>query len=168
MASEQSHAGEWVNIDLRPDVVFEALATVEKDERGKPFLRPSEPSRWNAALGRLAGKGKVRVSIVREKGPRSNQQNKYLWAIVYEDYLSGLRARAADVAMECPFRDKDDLHYHLKHKYVGQTVQRFMDEEIVIAPSTTRLSIEQFSTYVSLIMAEAAQREIYIRAAGEE
>lgn len=163
-----STAPATVNIDLRPEVSFQAYAVALADEKGKPFLKPQDPSRWNAALRRLVGKGRIRIEVWREKGPRSDQQNKYLWTVVYQDYLNGWKQLAAEAGIECPFRDKDDVHYYWKHKLIGQEVRRYGSEEFVLEPSTTRLSIEQFSNYVSLIMAEAAQRGIYIRAAGEE
>lgn len=157
-----------INIDAPPEVVFETVAKVGATEKGKPYLMPLEPGRWNAHMARLVGKGTVRVTVSRQKGARSNQQNKYLWAVVYQDYLDGLRALAADLGLECPFRDKDELHSYLKSKYIGQTVREFAGETFALEPSTTHLDIEQFSTYVAAIMAEAAQRGIYIRSAGED
>src|SRR5688500_10138583 len=85
-----------VNIDAVPEVAFEAEARVETTDQGKPYLVPFHASRWYAHLGRLVGKGMVRVTVAREKGARSDQQNKYLWAGVYEDYFNGLKARCAD------------------------------------------------------------------------
>lgn len=138
------------------------------DEKGKPFLVPIEAGRWNAHLCRLVGRGPLRVSVARQKGARSDQQNKYLWAVVYQDYYEGLVALAADLGLPCPFKNTEEMHYHLKHKYVGQGVSDFQGETITSEPSTTALDIEQFSNYVSAIQAEAANRGIYIRQAGEE
>lgn len=158
-----------INIDSPPEVVVEVLARVEKEEGGRPYLVAMEPSRWNAHLGRLVGKGPVRVSLAKQKSARSDQQNKFLWAVVYEDYFNGLKARAADVGVVCPIKSKKHLHRHLKQKYIAAPEEHFDDGEEILGgeASTTKLDIEQFSTYVTAIMAEAAQREIYIRTAGE-
>lgn len=106
--------------------------------------------------------------LPRQKGKRSNQQNKYLWSVVYEDYLNGLKARAADVGMVLPFQTKDDLHFHLKAKYVGLPVADFEGEEVHLDPTTTALTTEQFSLYIEAIKAEAADRGIYIREANKD
>jgi hypothetical protein len=120
-----------------------------------------------AFLGRLVGKT-VRLTVTRQKGARSSAQNRYLWAVVYEDYLNGLKARAADVGAVLPFKDKDALHYHLKHKYIGQTVDHFEGEPVYGDPTSTALTVEQFSDYITAIMAEAAARAIYIRPANKD
>lgn len=156
-----------INIDCKPEVSFEIQARVEADERGRPRCKPFPVSRWHAYLGRLVGQT-IRLTVTRTKGKRSSQQNKYLWAVVYEDYLNGLRARAADVGMELPFRTKDDLHFHLKAKYVGMPVAEFDGEEVHLDPTTTALTLEQFSTYIEAIKAEAAHRGIYIREANKD
>lgn len=82
--------------------------------------------------------------------------------------MNGLKARAADVGMVLPFRTKDDLHFHLKAKYIGLPVDDFEGEEVHLDPSTTALTIEQFSLYIEAIKAEAATRAIYIREANKD
>jgi hypothetical protein len=158
-----------INIDCPPEVVFESLARVLKSDDGRPFLMPMESSRWNANLGRLVDKGTVRVSVARQKGPRTDPQNRYLWAVVYEDYYNGLKAKAADVGADCPIKSRKHLHRHLKAKYITVAEQHFDDgEEILAEPSTTLLDVDQCATYITAIMAEAAQRGIYIRPANKE
>jgi hypothetical protein len=156
-----------INIDCKPEVSFEILARVEADEHGKPRCKPFPVSRWYAHLGRLVGQT-IKLTVTRQKGKRSSQQNKYLWACVYEDYLNGLKERAADVGMVLPFRTKDDLHHHLKAKYIGLPVADFDGEEVHLDPTTTVLTTEQFSLYIEAIKSEAARRGIYIREANKD
>jgi hypothetical protein len=160
---------QLINIDSPPEVVFESLARVLRADNGRPYLMPMESSRWNAHLSRLVDKGTVRVSVARQKGERSDPQNRYLWAVVYEDYYNGLKARAADVGVDCPIKSKKHLHKHLKQKYIKAPESHFDDgEEILAEPTTTSLDIDQCASYITAIMAEAAQRGIYIRPANKE
>lgn len=155
-----------INIDCKPEVSFEILARVEADEHGKPRCKPFPVSRWYAHLGRLVGQT-IRLTVTRQKGKRSNQQNKYLWSCVYEDLLAGLAEKAAERGVPMTLT-KDDLHFHYKTKHVGQPVKDFDGEEFLSDPTTTVLTTEQFSLYIEAIKADAAQRGIYIREANPD
>jgi hypothetical protein len=160
--------GGLINIDKRGVAVVELDARVELDEAGRPGLEPlrGTAGRWRTALARHAGKGPLRIAITRVTERRSHAQNRLLWR-VYGQILDGLRELAAEVGEVCPFRDTEDVHAAMKHLFIGPTVVRFNGEELEIPATTTRLTVEQFSSYLKAIVGYWAKKAIYVEMPGE-
>lgn len=158
---------DTIDIDHRPAPVLDQPARVEIDAKGRPYLLPQAPARWHGALLRLKGQ-LVRVTVARLKSRRSTKQNAYLWAVAYPHVLEGLRALALDAGEVCPVRDVTHLHTLMKHRFLSVPPVKVGGEAFRDEPTTTTLDLEGFSTYVSAIHAWAAQRGIYVPAAGED
>lgn len=83
----------------------------------------------------------VSVKLHREK--RSNPQNQLYWVIV------GLVARETG-------NDKDTVHRFFAKQFIGYDVKLIGEERIAIVRSTATLSTEEFSEYLSKVMAFTA------------
>jgi hypothetical protein len=158
---------DTIDIDRRPSPVLDQPARVDLDPAGKPCIVPQSPARWHAALLRVKGQ-LVRVTVARLRSRRSGPQNAYLWSTVYPHVLEGLRALALDAGEVCPVRDDSHLHRLMKHRFLSAPPVRLGGEDFTDEPTTTQLDIEEFSAYVSAIQAWAAQRGVYVPAAGED
>lgn len=152
-----------IDINRKGEVVTEMSGRVRLDEKGRPLLEPlpGQVGRWNAVLARHAGKGQVRVAISRVSERRSHAQNRLLW-LIYRQIMEGLRERALDVGERCPLADEDELHEAMKHLFIGRSLVKVGAEKLELAPTTTTLTVEQFSTYTSNVIAWAARHSIYV------
>src|SRR5207245_2553358 len=113
-------------------------------------------------LARLVGRT-VTVRISRTKA-RSSPQNRFLWGVVYVDVLEGLRALAEDAGESVVFATDEELHVAMKWLYLKRQV-RLPGGEVIEAPGESRrLTMEQFSEFVSRIIAWAASYGIQVRA----
>jgi len=157
-----------IDIDKKGEVVSELAARVVRDEKGKPHLVHTDGtvSRWNAVLLRHADKGPLHLAISRVSERRSYAQNRLLWH-VYGQILDQLKQKALEEGWKCPWRTKDDVHEAMKLRFIGLTVERVLGEEFEREPSTTVLTVEQFSTYLRQIVEMWALKGIYIEMPGE-
>jgi len=150
-----------VDVDSRPDVAVEMDCHVEVAESGEPRLLPLHRARWRAVLTRLKDRT-VLVRIIRTK-KRSNPQNAYLWGVVYVDVMEGLRALAEEAGEAPVFATDEDLHDAMKWKFLRHQ-DVLPGGEIVERPGrSSRLTMEQFSEFVSRIIAWAAGYGITVR-----
>lgn len=151
-----------INVDVRPDVAVEMSCRVDPvDTRATVELVPLYPPRWKAVLSRLTGRT-VTVRISRTK-KRSDPQNRYLWGCVYVDVLEGLRALAEDAGEPVVFATAEELHLAMKWLFLKRQV-RLPGGEVIEAPGESkRLTMEQFSEFVSRIIAWAAGYGITVR-----
>lgn len=149
-----------VNVDIRPDVAVEMPCGVEMVD-GAPSFVPHHRPRWRAVLARLVGKT-VTVRIVRTK-KRSTPANNYLWGIVYVDVLEGLKAIAEEAGEPVVFANADELHEAMKWRFLKR-VRVLPGGEVIETPgSSAVLTMEQFSEFVSQIVAWAAGYGIAVR-----
>ena len=118
-------------------------------------LRPDDPVRWAGRLARLEGR-RVQFSVKREQHGRSISQNSYLWGVVY-----------ATLA-EWSGHEPEEIHEALKELFLGQTPREFPSgDKLMVRPSTTSLTVEEFSGYVDKINRWAAERGCFIPSAEE-
>lgn len=152
-----------VDLDARPDVAVTMPCRVEQPEGQEAQLVPLSKARWRAVLSRLAGRT-VLVKVIRTK-KRSDPQNRYLWGVVYVDVLEGLRALAEDAGEAPVFTEDEDLHAAMKWLFLKR--QRVLPggEVLEVPGSSANLTMEQFSEFVSRIMAWAGGYGIEIRSA---
>jgi hypothetical protein len=160
-------ADELIDIDQQPELLTWVRARVEKREAAPPLLVPIDVGLWLAELRRSIG-GELRVAFLRSRQKRSLRQNAYYWSGVLGTVLEGLKALALERGVEPVFKTKEDLHAALKHRFLGVTVRHLHDGEAVeIPPTTTKLTVKQFSDYVELISAWAAEKGIYVPSSDE-
>jgi hypothetical protein len=154
---------DGISIDQRGEIISELGARVVRDENGKPRFEPlpGQAARWNAVLLRHADKGPLRLAISRVSQRRSYAQNRLLWH-VYGQVLAQLRETAAEVGERCPFRTDEELHDAMKHVLIGPTVMRFKGTELEIPPTSTTLTVEQFSAFISGVVGFWSKRGIYV------
>jgi hypothetical protein len=152
-----------IDIDSRGAVVHDLAGVVVLEPSGKPMLKayPGTAAQWNAVLARHAGKGQVCVTLSRIHERRSSAQNRMLWAI-YTQVLAGLRELAAEVGERCPFKTTEELHGAFKYLFLGTSVVKVAGSEMELPATTTKLTVEQFSSYVEQVIKWAGERKIYI------
>ena len=96
-----------------------------------------------------AGKDFV-VEFKHHKNKRSNQQNRYLWGVVY-----------ALIAEELGY-SVDEIHDLLAKKFIPSHEIEVFGESRIVAKSTAKLSTIEFSNYVESIRAFVAEYGIVI------
>jgi hypothetical protein len=117
-------------------------------------FRPDDPVRMSQFMATLEEK-RVRVEIRRHVAGRTMQQNKYYWAVVL------------GTLSEWSGHEPEELHDHFKSVFLRPEVKRLGDEAIEVYPSTTSLSIEEFTVYIDKIQRWASSQGVYIPEAGE-
>lgn len=80
----------------------------------------------------------VWLTVSEKKKPRSLSQNDYYWA-----YLRIIEAETGDFA--------EDLHEFFKRKFLPPRFVNVMGNEVKLPNSTTRLTTDEFSEYISKI-----------------
>ncbi len=109
-------------------------------------------TRLVAFLSSLATDSAWKVSISEWKRTRSNEQNAYLWGVVYKticDHLSGW--------------DADDVHeYFLGEHYGWETLEGLGRKRLKPIRRSSRLSTTEFSDHVAFIQRAMAEKGVYI------
>lgn len=107
---------------------------------------------------------RIRIEIKEENDNRSNRQNRYYWKIVVGHVHAMFVAAGNDVTHQ-------DVHDYLK-QYVGQRLfvkrVRVDDRWETIVMSSAKLKVGQFSEWIEMIIAWAAERDLIIPLPGEE
>jgi hypothetical protein len=95
-----------------------------------------------------------RVVVEAWKPRRSDQQNRYLWGVVYPAVLSG---------GELDGWDSEDLHeYFLGECFGWETLEGFGRKRVRPIRRSSRLNKQEFADYVGFIQRKAANLGIYI------
>lgn len=100
-----------------------------------------------------------RWTVKKYKPTRSNQQNRYLWGVVYPTILEkgGLEGW-----------DKEDVHELFLGEHFGwETLEGLGKGRIKPIKRSSRLSTEEFSAFVDFIQRYMAERGVYIPDANE-
>lgn len=103
--------------------------------------------------------GFYEVSILRHKGVRSSEQNRYLWGVVYPLVLEGMQRMGWELV------SVEETHELMKRWYLGRQVLNRHSGEVVTltAQSTKDLSRGEFATYVDELRRFASEElEVYI------
>ena len=111
---------------------------------------PDDLAKYRGRLAQLEGK-RVRVSVKRESTGRSLSQNRLLWGVLYH------------TLSEWSGHSPEELHEYLKDKFLAADQKELPSGEVmVVTPSTTMLTVEEFTKYVDEIYRWAAERGCYI------
>lgn len=110
-----------------------------------------------AVLGRLAKiaeKGKWRLSVEPYKPRRSDNQNRYLWGVVYPTIIEKAQLEGWD---------KDDLHeFFLIDHFGSEVIEGFGRKRHKPLKRSAKLSTTEFMDYIAHIQRFAAERGIVI------
>lgn len=112
---------------------------------------PSASSRQllNEALDSLPI-GDYVVTITHDRKTRTNQQNAYLWGIVYPAVLFGLQDAGWEII------DEEQVHEYCKQAFAAREVINKDTGEVLILPSSTaQMQTAEFNVYVENIKAFA-------------
>ena len=105
-------------------------------------------------LRQFSGK-EVTVTVAKKVKHRSNNQNAYLWAVVYPHVLEGLIGVGYDIEPN----DTETVHEWAKNEFIEsrKIKQKDFDTFIELPGSTAGLSTEDFGRYIERIAQFAAE-----------
>lgn len=108
-------------------------------------------------LGRLPLGSAWKVEVCEHKPKRSDQQNRYLYGVVY-----------ATLQKVLPGWDKDDIHQYLLGEHFGWERLEGMGK-VRLRPlrRSSRLNKQEFADYVDFCIRTAAQHGVYVPEPGE-
>lgn len=120
--------------------------------------RSSAISRIATILGTLPGDKAFRVSVEEAKPKRSNQQNRYLFGVVYPTMLKHL-----------PGWDRDDVHeWCLGECFGWEQLEGLGRLRVKPIKRSAKLSTTEFSDFIAFIQRRAAEFGIFIPDPEEE
>lgn len=92
------------------------------------------------------------ITITPNRKTRSNQQNAYLWGIVYPSVLFGLQDAGWEII------DEEQVHEYCKQAFAAREVINKDTGEVLSLPSSTaRMQTAEFNVYVDKIKAFALE-----------
>lgn len=92
------------------------------------------------------------ITITPNRKTRSNQQNAYLWGIVYPSVLFGLQDAGWEII------DEEQVHEYCKQAFAAREVINKDTGEVLSLPnSTARMQTAEFNVYVDKIKAFALE-----------
>ena len=92
------------------------------------------------------------ITITPNRKTRSNQQNAYLWGIVYPAVLFGLQDAGWEIT------DEEQVHEYCKQAFAAREVINKDTGEVISLPnSTARMQTAEFNVYVDKIKAFALE-----------
>ena len=92
------------------------------------------------------------ITITHDRKTRSNQQNAYLWGIVYPAVLFGLQDAGWEII------DEEQVHEYCKQAFAAREVINKDTGEVLSLPnSTARMQTAEFNVYVDKIKAFALE-----------
>jgi hypothetical protein len=99
-------------------------------------------------------RGKHRVSVVRYRRRRSDQQNAYMWGVVLPYVAAGFQEAWGESLTS------EEVHEFLKKAFLPTRtiVDKRTGEEVAIPATTTRLSTVEFMEYIERIAKFSAER----------
>jgi hypothetical protein len=99
-----------------------------------------------------------KITVSEWKRTRSNEQNAYLWGVVYPSILQHL-----------PGWDADDLHeYFLGEHFGWETLEGLGRKRLKPIRRSSKLSTTDFSDHVAFIQRAMAEKGIYVPDPNEE
>lgn len=98
------------------------------------------------------------VEVKRVQRNRSNQQNAYLWGVVYEV-----------IKQHLPGWDAEDIHeYFLGEHFGWETLEGFGRKRLKPLRRSSKLSTTEFQDYIGFIQRKCSELGIYIADPSEE
>ena len=109
-------------------------------------------------LGMIQGfedTNKVRITIEKERGTRSQNQNRYYWGVVLPVIAEHMGERV------------EDLHEVFKSRFLRKK-RVWRGGEITILRSTSELTSDEFAEYLSQVIQEGAELGVVVPEADKE
>lgn len=120
-----------------------------------------DAARAAAFLNALPADKAWKIEVSESKPKRSEQQNRYLWGVVYETILKG-----GGEALQG--WEAEDLHeYFLGECFGWETLEGFDRKRIKPIKRSSKLNKMEFSDFVAFIQRKAAELGVYIPDPGE-
>lgn len=92
------------------------------------------------------------VRVEEKKRRRSEQQNRYLWGVVYAEMLKHL-----------PGWDAEDVHdYFLGEHFGWEVIEGFGRKRMKPIRRSSRLNKQEFADYIAFIQRKAAELGVFI------
>lgn len=114
--------------------------------------KDSPLTRVVAVLSALVCKHGVRVTIEELKRKRSDEQNRYLWGVVYKTLLDHL-----------PGWEAEDVHeYMLGECYGWETIEGMGKKRLKPIRRSSKLNKMEFADYIAFIQRKASEIGVYI------
>jgi hypothetical protein len=112
-------------------------------------LKPDNLGAWLKFLESTDGKSLV-VQIDKEKGVRSQNQNSWLWGVVYKSIA------------DATGYSETEVHEIMKRKFLPPKLVKWKGTDIRMPGSTSELNKTDFGEYIERIRAEVASLGITI------
>lgn len=94
--------------------------------------------------------GEYTITITHNRKTRSNQQNAYLWGIVYPAVLFGLQDAGWEITNE------EQVHEYCKQAFAAREfINKDTGEVLILPSSTAQMQTAEFNVYVDKIKAFA-------------
>lgn len=124
------------------------------------MVRDRAIERIAVTLKGLAQDRAWRISVAENKPSRSQQQNKYLWGVIYRTILDAGQLQGWDA---------EDVHEYLLGEWSGwEVIEGFGRKRMKPVRRSSNLTKEQFSEYVDFIQRKMAEIGIYVPDADKE
>lgn len=107
---------------------------------GKVNLKFRNPAYYFQQLQQMKGKKRAIITVESEGRNRSDQQNKYLWAVIYP-----ILAEATGYTVE-------EIHEYAKATFLPPKIIRVAKKAIYVTPSTTQLSTSDMVEYIDKLI----------------
>lgn len=105
-----------------------------------------------AVLSALSKDKPLRVTIEELKRKRSDEQNRYLWGVVYKTLLDHL-----------PGWEAEDVHeYMLGECYGWETIEGMGKKRLKPIRRSSKLNKMEFADYIAFIQRKASELGVYI------
>lgn len=92
------------------------------------------------------------ITIEEKKPKRSEQQNRYLWGVVY-----------AEIAKHLPGWHVDDVHEYMLGEWSGwETLEGMGRKRLRPIRRSSRLNKQEFADYIAFIQQKAAEHGVFI------
>lgn len=118
-------------------------AKVVHDEKGRNMLQINTPVWYRHQLQKFKTGETVTLYVSSRRPKRTIQQNRYYWGV----YLPL-------IARETGEQDLDALHKLFSGKFLSEGIKEVLGEKVRITKSTTSLSKNDFSEYITAIEVE--------------
>lgn len=121
---------------------------IPKAEHG----RPGAVERFAKVLNALDAEKAWEITVIEQKRRRSEQQNRYLWGVVYKTICEHL-----------PGWDANDVHEYFLGEHFGWEVLEGMGKRrMKPIRRSSRLNKMEFADYIAFIQRSMAERGVYI------
>ena len=123
------------------------------------ILRPGNTQPYQQFLTDLAQRDpekEYKITFGLYKGKHSAEQQGYYWGVVIPTIQAFIRESRGD-DYSC-----DDIHEWYRDQFLPKRVVTIKGIEKVVRPSTSKLSVAEYSEYLELVIHHCAENGIYI------